>query len=287
MFSLGKTLFRAVLSVGSAVLLLAACEARREVDSREPLEEVHRLIDSGRPAEAAAMAERLARTDSRPEVRTAWASALAAEAGIKVDSYWGFVVGFKAPLLNMEQLESTSVLSKARKLLLQLDGRVDLERESELGRLTEALGHFELFRHRLTSIPVVAPEKRDRVDWALSVLNGNPKSGARLYRAILGFIILRTEIENGFAIWNEFESRLRQIDTDMPLSEKNLDILCALDVSVFARWMSDQISRVDEIARDVVVAYPSKRGELADVSEGARRAVGALSFATKAPGGCR
>lgn len=269
-----------VLLAGAA--LLASCEARHENVSKDPIERGYELIDQDRPAEAAAYYEGLAKTDGRPEVRVAWASALAAQGGVKVDSYWGFVVGFKAPLLNLDAIESTGVLTKVRKLLLQLDGKVDFDRESDLGKLAEALGVFELYRQRIASIPVVSESDRPAIAQAMQVLAGSPKSGGRLYRAILGFVLLRTDLEQGFAAWNGVEAQFKALDLEHPGNDKNRDILCSLNLAEFGNWVSSLSARVDELSADLVVAFPSKQAEMTGASVSVHQALAPLQWTFKA-----
>lgn len=269
-----------VLLAGAA--LLASCEARHENLSKDPIERGYELIDQGRADEAATYYEGLAKTDARPEIRVAWASALAAKGGVKIDSYWGFVVGFKAPLLNLDNLESTGVLSKVRKLLVQLDGKVDFDRESDLGRLAEAMGVFELYRSRIASIPAVSPENRPAIAQAMRVLSGNSKSGGRLYRAILGFVLLRTDLEQGFVAWNFVETQFKSLDLANPAEPKNRDVLCSLNLAEFGAWVSSLSIQVDELAGDLSVAFPSKQAEMTSASTSVHQALAPLQWTFKA-----
>lgn len=256
-------LFSRIFLLFAAFAVFAACSPRKIDDlGDDPLIEADRAIDRGQYDRAIARLEELSRRDPRPRVRETLASAYAARAGLSVQKYWGFLVGFQAPLLNLERVETSPAVRSARRVLDQLDGHVEADSSRPFGQLARFFGTLELWSDRIDRLPTVPAAKRADVERALTVLKDIPSRGGRLYRALLGLIVFKTDITNGFDKWADVERHLRKLDLARPASPVNQALLCQINVKSFAKWAGGVIARLTVTARDVAVAFPSKASDM-------------------------
>lgn len=164
-------------------LLVAGCGPRPTPTTREPeLDRATRLIDEGRFNEAIKIAETY-RTEHRSErADIVLASAFAGLGGVRVSDFWGFVVGYKG-----------IIEKKNDRVELKLLGASQTFADTE--GLNYLIEQFTELRTRVEAIPVINQSQIPPLQSALDALATSKSGGARLYRAILGIIILRHEIE--------------------------------------------------------------------------------------------
>lgn len=253
------------LFLGGVLVLgvLSSCAPARDPSiDKEPLEKAHRSIDRGDYDSAISYLEDLSRRDGRPEVRQTLAAAYAGRAGLHVEKYWGFLVGFQAPLLRPEDLQSTSSFSQLRKLFTGVETKSLPEKAPPVAHLGQSMATFELWRQRMDTLPSLDPQQLADLERAVAVLEGSPKAGARLYRALLGLTLLKTEVATGFTGWAQVQQHLMQLDWSHPQSEENRRKLCAMDLSSFRIWLGQTLRKLAVVANDVSAAFPSKKVEI-------------------------
>jgi hypothetical protein len=261
---------------------LAACSPKKDTAlDKDPLETGYRLIDKGETSEAIAHFEELATKDERIQVKEALASAYSARAGIHVDNYWGFLVGFQAPLLQMQSLKTARTVSQARRILTQLEGHRELHGHQGLAELAQVVAAFEMWMNRIESLPVVAGDARRDIDRAMRVLFNDNRGGGRLYRALLGLVTLKSDLTVGFESWSQIDVQLTRVDLKNPGSSKNNRLLCAVDVQAFADWTSGVLRRLNRTMEDVTIALPSKEQDLAGAMRDTARLAAELRQAAK------
>lgn len=267
-----KNRFRFVLIL-SAFFVMACQPREKSLTGGDPLEEAYRLIDQGKTTEAIESLEDLAAKKPTPKVFEALASAYAARAGIRIEKYWGAVVGFEAPLKAQDH-KLSGVPAQAARVLAQLDGRKNLVAQDEFTKLAEIIFTLAEWKKRIDDLPVVPPEHRDDVEEALLILEDHPEAGGRLYRALLGLILLKSEILDGFDGWIRIEERLTEWGSgNLPPQGKEDQMLCVVDYGAFIQWGQIIILRLQAVAEDVIVAYPSKKKELKPAIQQTRRLV--------------
>ncbi|HRO66624.1 MAG TPA: hypothetical protein PL182_03560, partial [Pseudobdellovibrionaceae bacterium] len=129
---------------------------------------------------------------------------------------------------------------------------------SKLARFISVLGEWQ---ERVDRLPTVSEFQRDDLREALRILENHKSPGGRLYRALLGLILLKSEISDGFSGWNRISVSLSASFTKSPESvEKTL--LCVVDYGAFVSWSRSLVEILQSTALDVAVAYPSKKGEI-------------------------
>ncbi|MBX3041296.1 MAG: hypothetical protein KF789_11375 [Bdellovibrionaceae bacterium] len=243
-------------------LALVACQPReQELTGGDPLEESYRLIDKGEYNQAIQSLEELASRDSRPAVVEALASAYAARAGVLVSRYWGAVVGFKAPLIQSQESRLEGLSGQALRVLSQVEGRKDLTGADEFSKLARFLSVLGEWQERIDRLPTIPARQRDDLREALGILENHKAPGGRLYRALLGLILLKSEINDGFTGWESISASLAVSFGKSPGKVKG-DLLCVVDYEAFASWTRGLVKTLQSTALDVAVAYPSKKIEI-------------------------
>lgn len=247
----------------SLVFAVGACAPKKDSSvDQDPLEQAYKRIDLGEYGGAIADLEVLALTDTRSEVRQALASAYAGRAGVRIDTLWGFMVGFNAPLLSVEKLQATQTIVRAQRILAQFGGQSNGREARTIVEIAKFLSGLELWRERIDQLPLVHGAARVDVDRAVAVLTGESSRGGRLYRALLGLVTLKSDMAEGFNGWTRISDQLAPLDLSKPESPANRAVLCQLDGRRFAVWAGQVVARLTSTVDDVGVAYPSKQKEL-------------------------
>lgn len=253
------------------VFAMVACNQETQADriEQDPYEIGYSQIDQGQYEQAISTFQQIhSRTPSlRSELGLA--SAYAARAQIKVDSYWGFVVGFDMPLMSLESLQSSESLARFKNILNQFSNEKPyVLKTKQLQEFVQNLNQLEILLARLNSIPVLTPAQIADVDRALDILKNHSKEKSHAsYRAILGLIVIKTKLVQGFDQWDKIVSDLSQLDFEHPHSEKNKKLLCQVPMKRFKNWYQSVIERVQVLFQDVAVSYPSKQNDAFEVQQ--------------------
>lgn len=242
---------------------VVACAPKEDSSiQKDPLETGYQLIDKGQYTEAIGHLENLRREDPRPEVREALASAYAARAGLQIETYWSFLVGFQAPILTPERLGARGPSMRVNGVLGQMGGKSPAASQSGLIELANLLSTLELWREKIERVPTLRGPGREDAERALEVLRGNERAGGRLYRALIGLVAFKSDVVMGDEAWGKVELHLQGLDMANPASARNRDILCRIDVGAFRGWATGLVDRLIATGQDVIVAFPSKRPDI-------------------------
>lgn len=241
-----------------SLLLVSSCGPRKDkAVEREPLEQAYRKLDQGNVDVAIADLEELRKTDSRPEVLEALASGYALRAGLKVENYWGFLVGFRAPLLNVEKIENSGTMARWRRLWGQFDGHIEWPQPKGFAAWAEMLASAELWRERIESLPEITESGELDLLRALELLKDHPKPGARLYRALLALIVVKHRVVLGMTGWGLVEERVTQLAIEAKPAELSA-LVCGLNLPSFQAWARDLLLVFQGATEDLVVSFPSQ-----------------------------
>lgn len=183
----------------------------------------------------------------RPAERTQilLASAYANRAGIKVDKFWGFLVGFDNLLKSSKFFAGTDLGADTKEVLEDLP----VEIRTAMKGINVNLRDLQKIRTRLEQIPIVNEDQQKDVLLAIDSLETTKTSGARLYRAILELIMLRTAAENGYQLFVEISKK--------PKLDCNENITQALN------WIEYTNNIFQNLLADVLVAFPTQEKEIA------------------------
>lgn len=214
-----KLKYKIVLFTMTCLLAASACQNKLAESRKDPLDENYKLIDRGSYSEAIESLKELSLRDPRPQVQVALGSAYAARGGIKVDQYWGFVIGFQSPLVKEEKPKDLSV--------------------------------WDQYKGRLEAIPVVSdPKALKDLHHAVDTLAAVPTPGGRLYRAILNLILFKSYMVSSNGFWEKFGGVVpRLLDGDTAA-------LCEFDLDQLLNWLNPIAYHMIETMKDLTIAFP-------------------------------
>lgn len=238
------------------LLLLVSCQKDRAAVFKDPLDEGYQLIDSGNYSQAIEHLQELSQRDFRPQVRVALASAYAARGGIRVGQYWGFVVGFKAPLVTLESLKVNSSVESVQKISQQLKGNLDPRDLKALGDIVNVLVLWERYKDRVEAIPIVSGSAQADVQSAVEILTSVSTPGGRLYRAILNLILFKSHLHSVEGGWKEFGKSLEQ------LLAGRLEVLCELSFEGMLQSLRPLSYHLMETLADLGMAFEKEKSAL-------------------------
>lgn len=229
-----------ILGAALLVLFLGSCQKETPEDRSESrVDRALRLMDRGEHDEAILILEKEAAGE---RVHQLLASAYAARAGVRVQDYWGFVVGYRSLLKEEKPLTLPGL-----DLKILPEGTAREAREL-LERINSSLAEFARVRQRAEQIPYVKREARPDLHRAVQVLTGLQSRGARLYRAILELILIRSAVDDMGVVIRAWE-------------KKSFDF-CSEPFAITVEWMVYSSSLLIEALEDLSVAYPSQAPQL-------------------------
>lgn len=245
-----------------SLLALVSCQNKADQESEDvQLQRATRNIDKGEYNDAIQSLQTLKTKSTNPKVVMTLASAYAGRAGIKVDQYWGFVVGYESLL--PEFADSDKVKSQKYAISSQWIAKIPSEQDRKSAEeLNKILVQMDGILARIERIPYVAREHREDLHTAVSELSELKTQGSALYKAILEVILLKSAIEDTRTI---FES-LRQKGSNCERSGQEL-----------LTWVKYSWQLLTQIFEDVAVAYPSKKESIEKVASPIRPAASLLS----------
>jgi len=252
---------RRALGALISLLLVTSCQKDRIEANRDPLDENYKLIDRGDYSQAIEKLQILSRKDRRPQVRVALASAYAARGGIKVEQYWGFVVGFKAPLVSPENMNLNASVDSLQRIAKQTKGDIDPRDMRALGGLVNALAVWDRYKERVDSIPVVRDGAKEDLKVAVEILNDVQTPGGRLYRGILNLVLFKSAITESANFWEDFNKILEQ------LIDGKIDVLCQFKFETLEQWLTPISYHLAETLGDLAIAYPDDKKELLEARQ--------------------
>ena len=254
--------------VFSLLLTLGACSPQKDSAAvNDPLESSYRLMDQGKTNEALEKLEDLLKRDSRPEIREALASAYAERAGIRISQFLDVAASFQSGVANSnegplpqtrDRIYSDSPFGQ---MLARLQTSPEFANNSELRKMIMKLLEFDLWMQKLSALPVVQANQITDLNRAIKVLE-NARPGGRLYRALLGLVVYKSDFVLGFSGWPQLEGILKQIDFENLTADSNMNLVCQQEFKVFSTWLGGLVTKLKVVAEDLSKATPSRKTEL-------------------------
>jgi hypothetical protein len=234
---------------------LSACQ-NESARHQDPLDKAYQKIDRGEYSSAIDDLNALSQTDPRPEVLVTLASAYAGRAGIKVAQYWGFVIGFKAPLLNADDIAVGPTVQSLKKIEKQAGSKLSQAELQALGEFVRAMELWDLYKDRIEAIPTVSGEPEQDLLSAVDVLSRVQTPGGRLYRAILNLILLKSMVVASPEATNEFSTVIEKTLSG------DTEAFCKFDFVQLGNWLTPVSQQLGETLSDLVIAFPEQSPSL-------------------------
>lgn len=232
-----------------AALLLAftlGCQNNRAERVRESeLDRAGALIDQGRFDEAIHLLEDLRRDSGDTKIKIYMASAYAGRSGLKSVEYWRIAKRYREILQNEDQAPSDRRPILSPKSLPALVPRWI---RYAIPHFDQRLREFNRVRSRLAALPLIGPEHRADLEKAREILTETMTEGSRLYRAVLGVILMRSYFE-------EANQRVELVNADS-------DRMCSPVVGKILNDLKVSYQLTIEVLTDLRLAFPGKADDI-------------------------
>jgi hypothetical protein len=238
----------------SFVIFLTSCYTYVQREPGEArVDRAMHLMDEGRFDEAIAELKIVQEQNPSEKNSQLLASAFAGRAGLRVEDYWDFVVGFK-PWKDLEVSEELPVsLFELQKLKETFGDKLSDEDRKKFLKLQEEFKELARLRKRVETIPSVSKEKRSDLTEGLRILSAAETRGGRLYRAILGLVILKSSFEDGVTLATRWQS-------------ENF-VVCSRTFPDLMDWVGTSFDGLQQILGDLGKAFPNEQSEMLDWQE--------------------
>jgi hypothetical protein len=258
---------RILASIFMAFALGSSCQGRNP-EKNDRMAQAHQKIDQGDYSAAINILEDLQSSDQRPQVKMSLASAYAARAGVKLESLLKFIDETRIPVSD-EMIYSRPVFLRVQKILVSYNKVLPQDLKNNLRGLGKSLAAFDIYRNKIQTLPYVSEEKRPDLLKAEDILSSVTTKGAKLYRATLSLVILRSDLDDGLEVWSKTENHLEQANTESSNNDLKR-LFCSVDLNSFPDWLGGQVERAVSISEDLKIAFPSKRNDFTAFSEKTR-----------------
>jgi|GEM_PF-4229906 len=156
----------------------------------QKLAQATRLVDQRDYDGAIELCQTVLKAEKNERATRILASAFSGKAGIHVEDYWGFVIGYEG-LVGPDQKAFNIPLGGFR---LFAASSKNLENQAQ--SLKILLDQLVAIQKRIEKIPYLESSKRVYLNQALDALSESSTRGGRLYRAILAIILVRSGLED-------------------------------------------------------------------------------------------
>ncbi|GEM_PF-2204571 len=194
-------------------------------------------IDQGDYTSAIELLEDTLKHEDTYEVRLVLASAYAGRAGVKVENYWDYLIGFDA-FAKDKGPEMFPDLVPADALPEALDDKS----KDQLKMLNENFKDLQRLEKKASKVPLVAETDRPDLVRARELLERTSTPSSKLYRSLLTVVLVKSEIQDGKALVTTWSDK--KFDPCFPIAKG------------FSAWLSKVLDLVSDGLNDLGKAYP-------------------------------
>lgn len=229
-----KFFFKTAL-IAACVLLLGSCQKKEESisDQESQTQKAIQLTEHGRYDEALFILNRESEKNPSERMQILKASVYASRAGIKVEKFWGFVVGYES-LLGPNEASQKDPLSDFPEAV-----------KEPLKGLKNEIALLQKISQRIEQIPAVSGAQREDLLLAQETLQETTSPGARLYRGVLGIIVLKASILEASSV--------------IAASAEAVKTPCAKNWDMGIKWLRFNYEILNGILQDLQIAFPSQK----------------------------
>lgn len=246
----GKVLVSFILL--AATLLSLGCQNRRNERLNESdLSRAGALIDQGRFDEAISILQPMSESSSEARPRVYLASAYAGRAGLNTFEYWQITKKYQEAIDKEKRLQDAD----SQRILIkeELSKKAPRWVRMAIPAIDQNLRDFQHLRTQIAILPVLDSNQRADVEKARRILTDTASEGAHLFRAILGIILIRSKIEDSAQVIHTFQ-------------QENAG-MCSPLVGKLVFHLKNTLDMTAEVLNDLQIAFPSKKAEIAVLSE--------------------
>lgn len=226
---------------GSSLLFFSAChKAKIETRTESHLDRATLLMDQGDYSSAIELLEdAISHEQNTQKLRLVLASAYAGRAGIKVESYWDYLVGFDAFVNTQTKEKSEDLVPRS---LLPDNANEDLKKQ--IAQLNKYYQDLRWLEFKTKKIPELNQYQRSDLKKARIVIENQDAPGSRLYRSMLTAVLVKSNFVN-----------LDQTAKVWIHSNYNF---CDKTISEFSKDLAITLDLVSDGLNDLGIAYPEE-----------------------------
>lgn len=221
--------------------MLTMISACHKVSDKTPAEDhiakATTYIDQGDYSSAIELLEDTMKHEDTYEVRLVLASAYAGRAGVKVENYWDYLIGFDA-FAKDKGPEVFPDLVPADMIPEKLDDKA----KAHLKTLNENFKDLQRLEKKADKVPIIATTDRPDLKRARDLLERTSSASSKLYRSLITVVLVKSEIQDGKALVTAWSDA--KFDPCFPV---------AIGLS---SWLSKVLDLVSEGLNDLGKAYP-------------------------------
>jgi hypothetical protein len=232
-----------ILCLFYVLTTIAAChKVSNKTPAQDHVAKATTFIDQGDYGSAIELLEDTIKHDDTYEVRLVLASAYAGKAGIKVENYWDYLVGFdafakdKTPEVIPDWISADMIPEK-----------LDEKEKSQLRNLNESYKAIQRLEKKVEKVPPIQISDRPYLEKARGLLEQTPTASSKLYRSLLTIVMIKSEIQDGKQLVSAW-------------SDAAFDP-CLAVVPEISVWLSNVLDLVGEGLDDLGQAYPNDKDQ--------------------------
>lgn len=230
-----------MLLLGLAAGLISCGEPKNTADSEDSqIAKATRFIDQGDYDKAIELLESLHAKSPSARGATVLASAYAGRAGIKVENYWNLIVGYNAFAKERTTEVIPDLIPRER-----FPRNADPEVKAFLENVNVQAKELQGLRKKAEEVPRIEPRFTDDLHRAREVLLQAPSAGAKLYRALLTVVILKSDVEQTEGVYNQWKNRRFNF--------------CRPEAVTMVEFIYSSMVLVNETLEDLKVVYPEEK----------------------------
>lgn len=207
------------------------------------------FIDNGDYGSAILILEDVLKNETyknNADVRLVLASAYAGRAGVKVENYWDYLIGFDAFAKNRKPESYPNLIPSNL-----IPDTTDQKTRDLLRLWNEQYGDLQKLQAKAEKIPLIDRDQRKGLMRARVLLADVDSGTAKLYRSLLSAVVVKSEFIEGEKILKSW-------------SNDSYD-LCLPAVNEISVWLSSALNLISEGLDDLGRAYPDQNPEYQSV----------------------
>ncbi|MFN7904346.1 MAG: hypothetical protein ACK5P5_04125 [Pseudobdellovibrionaceae bacterium] len=219
-------------------LSFSGCNKAEDKNSQEnQISQANQYIDQGQYSSAIQILEESLQNNDSERARMTLASAYAGRSGIRVETYFDFLVGFDAFVKNKKPQDFPDLISQN-----QIPEGLDERGMDFIRHVNKQHKELKQLQKRADKIPSIGPSQRSDLARARVVITNVTTPGSKLYRALLAAIILKSEVVRGELLIQSW-------------SKTNFNF-CKPEAPAVATWLWQTLSLISDGLNDAGQAYP-------------------------------
>lgn len=229
------------------LFFLPACQKKQKTQSiRNTTEKATVLIDKGDYSSAIELLESEMNSpaftsDNREELSLVLASAYAARAGIKIENYWDYLIGFDTFVKTIESANSNFDMIPES----MVPENLDLETKEKIKQINANIKNIKAIEQKAAKIPLISESGSSDILRARYFLKSTVKPSSKLYRSMLTAVQLKHHLSQK----TQFLIKTLNNESDW----------CAIHISELSSWIDEALSLIDDGLEDLAVAIPSEK----------------------------